>query len=66
MADLQKLTEFFFIIACSSVQECVPLLELAVRRKFIKPDAHEMLRNNLEEIAKMLSGLINGIDNRKE
>jgi len=54
----------FFIIARGSVQECVPLLELAVRRKFIKPDAHQILRNDMEEIAKMLSGLIKGIDNR--
>jgi len=56
----------FFIIARGSVQECVPLLELAVRRKFIKPDAHQILRNDLEEIAKMLSGLIKGIDKRRD
>ena len=55
----------FFIIARGSIQECVPLLELAVRRKFIELDAHQMLRNNLEEIAKMLSGLINGLEKRK-
>lgn len=55
----------FFIIARGSVQECVPLLELAVRRKFIELDAHQTLRNNLEEIAKMLSGLINGLEKRK-
>ena len=55
----------FFVIARGSMQECVPLLELAVRRKFIKPDAHQILCNDLEEIAKMLSGLIKGIDKRK-
>ena len=38
----------FFIIARGSVQECVPLLELAVRRKLIKPDDHQRLRNDLE------------------
>ena len=54
----------FFIIARGSVQECVPLLELAVRRKFIKPEAHQTLCNDLEEIAKMTSGLIKGIDKR--
>jgi len=56
----------FFIIARGSVQECVPLLELAVRRKFIKPDDHQRLRNDLEEIAKMISGLIKGMDRRTD
>ncbi|MBA7690901.1 hypothetical protein ES703_99437 [subsurface metagenome] len=56
----------FFIIARGSVQECVPLLELAVRRKFIKPDDHKRLRNDLEEIAKMISGLIKGMDRRPD
>ncbi len=56
----------FFIIARGSVQECVPLLELAVRRKFIKPDGHQRLRNDLEEIAKMTSGLIKGMDRRTD
>ena len=56
----------FFIIARGSVQECVPLLELAVRRKLIKPDDHQRLRNDLEEIAKMISGLIKGMDSRPD
>ena len=56
----------FFIIARGSVQECVPLLELAVRRKFIKPDDHQRLRNDLEESAKMISGLIKGMDRRTD
>ena len=55
----------FFIIARGSVQECVPLLELAKRRELIQPPRHEQMKNDLEEIAKMLSGLINGLENRK-
>jgi four helix bundle protein len=55
----------FFIIARGSVQECVPLLELARRRGLIKDDRHAELKSNLEEISKMLSGLISGIENRK-
>lgn len=56
----------FFGIARGSVQECVPLLELARRRGLLTADDHEALNAQLEEIARMLSGLINGIDNREE
>lgn len=54
----------FFGIARGPVQECVPLLELAARRSLITADHHGQLKSNLEEIAKMLSGLINGLDKR--
>ena len=53
----------FFIIAQGSVQECVPLLELALRRKLLIPGDHELLKSQLEEIARMLGGLIKGMDN---
>ena len=55
----------FFIIARGSVQECVPLLEVARRRGFIEVARHGELRGELEVIAKMLSGLISGLDKRK-
>lgn len=55
----------FFTIARGSVQECVPLLAVAKRRGFITPAGHKELRSRLEEIARMLSGLINGLDKRK-
>ena len=55
----------FFIIARGSVQECVPLLELARRRTLIDDTRHAELKANLEEISKMLSGLINGLEHRK-
>ena len=56
----------FFGIARGSVQECVPLLELAVRQKLLEVEGHERLKAALEEIARMLSGLINGLDKREE
>ena len=56
----------FFGIARGSVQECVPLLELAKRRKLLAEDLHQDLKGQLEEIAKMLSGLINGLQNRRD
>jgi len=55
----------FFGIARGSVQECVPLLELARRRGLITDDDHDKLRLDLEEIARMLSGLISGLDKRQ-
>ncbi len=55
----------FFGIARGSLQECVPLLELAARQKLLKPDEHKQLKADLEEIARMLSGLITSLDKRK-
>ena len=55
----------FFVIARGSVQECVPLLELAQRRKLITSERHRDLKNELSEISMMLSGLIKGIENRR-
>jgi four helix bundle protein len=55
----------FFGIARGSVQECVPLLELALRRKLLSEDRHLQLKVDLEEISRMLSGLINGLDQRE-
>jgi four helix bundle protein len=54
----------FFGIARGSAQECVPLLELAARQGLLKAEAHEKRKADLEEIAKMISGLINGLDKR--
>jgi four helix bundle protein len=55
----------FFGIARGSVQECVPLLELASRQTLVEGGRHQQLKADLEEIARMLSGLIKGLDNRK-
>jgi four helix bundle protein len=55
----------FFGIARGSVQECVPLLELALRRKLLSEDKQVALKAQLEEIARMLSGLIKGLENRE-
>lgn len=54
----------FIIISRGSAQECVPLLELA-QRKGLRPEAlHQMFREQLEVVVKMISGLISGIENR--
>jgi four helix bundle protein len=54
----------FFTIARGSAQECVPLLEIARRRGLVQETAALELRERLEVIAKMISGLINGMDKR--
>jgi four helix bundle protein len=56
----------FFTIARGSAQECVPLIELARRRGFISDIQQEGLRADLEVIAKMISGLINRLENREK
>lgn len=55
----------FFGIARGSTIECVPLLELARRRGLVDGDHHVELQRQLEEIARMLSGLIAGLENRR-
>ncbi len=55
----------FFTIARGSIQECVPLLEVAKRRGRLVEDEHASLRDDLETMAKMISGLIAGLDKRK-
>jgi four helix bundle protein len=55
----------FFIIARGSARECVPLLELARRKGMVSEAADLILRAQIEVIAKMISGLIGGIENRK-
>jgi len=55
----------FFIIARGSAQECVPLLEIARRKGFLPEQQTADLRGQLEVIGKMISGLINGLANRR-
>ena len=55
----------FFTVARGSAQECVPLLEIARRRGLLNESKHDALREQLETIAKMVSGLINGMAKRE-
>ena len=49
----------FFRISRGSAFECVPILELSKRKGLIKEEQAKVLKENLDEICKMLSGLIN-------
>ena len=51
----------FFRIARASAHECIPLLEMCLRKNLIDSETHGRLMQNLEEISKMLSGLIRGL-----
>jgi len=55
----------FFIVARGSLHECVPILELLKRKKLLASDKCGELKKDLEIIAKMISGLINGMNKRK-
>ena len=50
----------FFRIARGSAFECVPILEICQRKKLISTEVHEDLLNKIENISKMLSGLMRG------
>ena len=54
----------FLTIARGSVQRCVPPLELARQRRLLEDAGHSNLTGGLEEVARMLSGLIRGPDKR--
>lgn len=49
----------FFRIARGSAFECVPILELCKRKKLIKEEAAKAFKERLDEICKMLTGLMN-------
>jgi four helix bundle protein len=49
----------FFRIARGSAFECVPILEICNRKGLIDTEKAPALKSELEDICKMLSGLIN-------
>jgi four helix bundle protein len=55
----------FFVIARASARECVPLVDLAFRKKLLSESARVELRDRIEVIAKMTSGLISGMYKRQ-
>lgn len=49
----------FFRIARGSAFECIPILELCKRKKLIKAEETKVFKERLDEICKMLTGLMN-------
>ncbi len=56
--------KYFFGIARGSVHECLPFLEIANRKNLVSNEMHASLKSSLEEISKMLTGLIQGNSDR--
>jgi len=56
----------FLTVAWGSAHECVPAIEVARRRGLLPDDTALAFRERLEIIAKMISGLINGLDKRSD
>ncbi len=48
----------FFVIARGSCFECVPILEIMLSKGLLTSRQYELFTDNLEEMAKMLTGLI--------
>lgn len=60
MADyINQIDRISFELPVVSAFECVPILEICCRRGFIDKAKSDSLKNALEDISKMLSGLIN-------
>ena len=55
----RKEKKYFYNIARGSVYEVVNLLEICRRRGYLAQGSHTTLYRDAEEIAKMLSGLMN-------
>jgi four helix bundle protein len=54
----------FFWIARGSALECVPIIEVGFQKGLITGEAYKQFRNDLDEIGKMITGLIKGMDKR--
>lgn len=54
----------FFGIARGSDHECVPVIEICRRRELVTEEQATSLRSDPDQIGRMLSGLINGLENR--
>ena len=56
----------YFRIARGSVFECIPALKTSFNQKLIEEDKFKELYEECYHISRMISGLINSVDNRSE
>lgn len=61
----KKDRKYFFQIARGSIFECAALIELCNRLKIFSDKETIAYKSRLEELSKMLSGLINNIDTKR-
>ena len=48
----------FYFISRGSAQECIPLIDVATRRGLISTDDSDSLRTQLDDIGRMINGLL--------
>ncbi|MFH0775492.1 MAG: four helix bundle protein [bacterium] len=51
----------FYQIAKTSVNECIPIMEISRRQEFLGEDIHQKLYQSSLELSKMLAGLIKSL-----
>jgi len=51
----------FYKIARASIFECIPILEICYELELINNDSYDVYRQEIIEISKMISGLINSL-----
>jgi four helix bundle protein len=56
----------YFTIARGSIHECIPLITISFRRGLVNKEMHSQFCAELETLAKMISGLIKGLDNKNQ
>ena len=61
----KKDRKHFFQIARASAFECVPLIELCKMRGLVTVEVANAFKSGLEEIAKMITALIKGIETKR-
>jgi four helix bundle protein len=52
----------FYMTARSSVFECIPLIEICLRRNLITSEQANTLREHCEELSKMIYGLMSSLN----
>ena len=60
----KKEFKHFLYIARGSLYENIAMLQIMLKKEWIKPDVYQKLYVDAEEITRMLSGLINSIVNK--
>lgn len=57
----KKEFKHFITIARTSVQECIPILEISILQNYISKEEKLKYYNRCEDLSKMLCGLINSL-----
>ena len=56
----------FFMIARGSAFECIPVLDLATRLGYVSESDYRVLREEIDQICRMLTSLAQGAERNRE